>query len=501
MSADAVVARVDAVVSSVDAVVSSVDAVVLGSGTDELVCAHSLARAGRRVVVLDERAGARVESEAGWIPSHLIRDLELERHGLRIERPDPWATAPLPGGGYLQLWADMGRSVDAIRRLSPRDAAKWPVFCERLSRIARLLERVYSEAPPDPVSANDPARLAALGWRFKSLGRTGIEDFLRLLPISIADWLDDWFECPELKAILAATAIRHYRGGPRADGTGFRLLHHHAGCPTGVFGPAQSNVHEVLLRLPGVELRTAQAVRIASRGGRVSGVVLASGEEIAAPLVVSGLGPRRTLLELADTDGLDPELTRAIRHIRSRGVAARVRIALEREPSSPVLHVAPSLDYLERAADDAKYGRVSREPYAHARAAGRDADGRHRVEVHLQYAPYALAEGSWDAGRGAALGDLARSLLARHWPEFGSAMVERVWTPRDLEAQYGWPEGQPHHAELALDQALWMRPLPGLARYATPLPGLYLCGPAMHPGAGIEGVSGAHAARAVREGA
>jgi phytoene dehydrogenase-like protein len=479
----------------------SVDALVIGAGVDELVCAHYLARRGLRVLVLDDRPGESGRGdEPGWIPSRVIRDLQLERHGLSVRRPDPWVTAPLAGGGFLQLWADRGRSIEAIRRVSPRDAEKWPAFCETMARLAGILERVYGGPPPDPSGSSNGelARVAALGLELRGLGRRGVGDFLRLLPVAVADWLDEWFECAELKAILAATAIAHYRGGPRSDGTGFRLLHHHVGCPAGVFSPARSNTRDVLARLPDVQLRGGAVVaRIAVRGGRVTGVALAGGEEIAASLVVSGADPRRTLLEWTEAEALDPELTRAVRHIRSRGVVARVLLSLEGAPSHPVLHVAPTLDYLERAADDAKYGQVSREPYLQARASGHGADGRQRVEVHLQYAPWALREGVWDAGRGAALGDLARDTLARHWPEFGGAAVERVWTPRDLEAERGWPEGQAHHAELALDQALWMRPLPGWARYRTPVPGLYLCGPATHPGAGSAGASGANAARVI----
>jgi phytoene dehydrogenase-like protein len=480
----------------------SADVVVIGAGVDELVCAHYLARAGHRVQVLEERAREPGGEDApGWIPPRVIRDLELERHGLVVRRAEPWVTAPLPGGGFLQLWADTARSVEAIRRLSPRDAAKWPDFSRRMAELAALLERIYADLPPDPVSpaAGELARLGGLGLRLRALGRKGIEDFLRLLPISVSDWLDDWFECAELKAILAAMAIAHYHGGPRADGTGFRLLHHHVGCPEGVFSPAISNVRSVLAKLPGVQIRSDAAVaRIAVRAGQVTGVVLASGKEIAAPLVVSGAGPRRTMLDLVEADGLDPEFTRAVHHIRCRGVVARVQLVLDREPPHPVLHVASSLDYLERAADDAKYGRISREPYLQARNAGRAADGRHRVEVHLQYAPYRLADGDWNAARGVALGELARTALSRHWPEFGSATVERALTPRDLETEWGWPEGQAHHAELALDQALWMRPIPALARYRTPLGGLYLCGPGMHPGGGIAGAAGANAARVIR---
>ena len=480
----------------------SADVVILGSGVDELVCAHYLARSGRRVQVLEEHAREPDGDGApGWIPPRVIRDLELERHGLVIRRPDPWVTAPLPGGGFLQLWADGARSVDAIRRVSPRDAAKWPDFSRRMAELAGLLERVYSDLPPDPASpaTGELARLGGLGLRLKALGRTGVQDFLRLLPISVADWLDDWFESAELKAVLAATAITHYHGGPRADGTGFRLLHHHVGCPAGVFSPAISNVRSVLAKLPGVQMRSDAAVaRIAVRAGKVAGVVLAGGGEIAAPLVVSGAGPRRTLLELVEADGLDPEFTRAVHHIRCRGVVARVRLVLERELPQPVLHVASSLDYLERAADDAKYGRISGEPYLRACGAGRAADGRYRVDVHLQYAPYRLADGEWSAGRGAALGELARTALSRHWPELGGATVERVLTPRSLEAEWGWPEGQAHQAELALDQSLWMRPIPALARYRTPVGGLYLCGPGMHPGGGIAGAAGANAARVIR---
>ncbi len=479
----------------------SVDAVVIGAGVDELTCAHYLARAGHRVQVLEEPAREPDADGAGWIPPRVIRDLELERHGLVIGRADPWVTAPLPGGGFLQLWADPGRSADAIRRLSPRDAAKWPEFSRRMAGLAGLLERAYSDLPPDPVSpaAGELARLGEFGLRLRSLGRAGIQDFLRLLPISVADWLDDWFECAELKAILAATAIAHYHGGPRADGTGFRLLHHHVGCPAGVFSPARSNLRGVLAKLPGVPVRGGAAVaRIAVRAGQVTGVVLAGGEEIAAPLVVSGAGPRRTLLELMEVDGLDPEFTRAVHHIRCRGVVAGVQLVLEREPPHPVLHVASSLDDLERAADDAKHGRISREPYLQARSAGRGADGRHRVEVHVQYAPYRLADGEWNAARGAALGELARAALSRHWPELGGAAVERVLGPRDLEAEWGWPEGQAHQAELALDQALWMRPIPALARYRTPVRGLYLCGPGMHPGGGVAGAAGANVARVIR---
>jgi len=471
-------------------------ALVIGAGVNELVAAHYLARAGHRVLVLDDRT-ARDDAEPGWIPPRIVRDLGLDRHGLRIEHPDPWIAAPLPDGGRLELWHDVARSAEAIRRVSPNDAAKWPAFCARMARLARLLETLYAAPPPDPMTRElgELARLAGLGLRARRLGRQGIEDLLRLLPMSVADFLDDWFETDVLKAALGAAGIMHLQQGPRSGGTAFRLLHQHAGSPAGVFRPPRSNIARVLAELPGVEhRRDAQVVRIMVREGRAVGAVLAGGEEIAARVVVSGADPQRTLLGLVAPGWLDPELARAVRNIRCRGVVARVTLALDREPGFATLAVGPSLDDLERAYDDAKYGRVSRRPYLEARSAEPTPDGRHRVDVHVQYAPYALADGGWDDARRAALGDLVVEMLSPHLP----TVVERtVLAPPDLEEAHGWPEGQAHHAELALDQLLWMRPVPALARYATPIEGLYLCGPSMHPGGGVAGAAGANAARVI----
>ncbi|MBI4204042.1 MAG: NAD(P)/FAD-dependent oxidoreductase, partial [Betaproteobacteria bacterium] len=343
------------------------------------------------------------------------------------------------------------------------------------------------------------AQLAGFAFGVRRLGRQGIEDLLRLMPMPVADLLDDWFESDALKAVLGGAGVMHLCQGPRSGGTAFRLLHHHVGSPPGVFRPPVSNIGRVLAELPGVELRRAAAVaRIAVRAGRVASVALASGEEIPASLVVSGADPRRTLIDWVDPGWLDPEFIRAVRHVRCRGVVARVTLTIERAPGFSTLVVAPSLDYIERAYDDAKYGRVSRAPYLEARSDGVRSDGRHRVEVDVQYAPYALAEGEWDEARRRALGDLAVEVLARHLPGFGATVIERsVLSPRDLEERYGFPEGQAHHAELALDQALWMRPLPGWARYRMPIDGLYLCGPGTHPGGGIAGAAGANAARVI----
>jgi len=478
-----------------------VSVLVIGAGVNELVCAHYLARAGRSVVVLDPRP-AREDSlpEVGWIPPRIVRELGLAGRGLKIDRRDPWITVPLADGERLELWHDMTRSVEAIRRVSPCDAAKWPEFCERMKRLARFLEHLYIKPPPDLMSRDlgDLAQLAVLGFRVRRLGRQGIEDLLRLLPMSVADWLDDWFEADALKAVLGAAGVMHLHQGPRSGGTAFMLLHHHVGSPAGVFRPLLSNLRRVLAEFPGLEIRRgAEVARIAVREGRVAYVVLENGEEISTSLVVSGADPRRTLLNLVDPGWLDPDVVRAVRHIRCRGVVARVTLALDRAPGFSTLVVAPSLDYIERAYDDAKHGRVSHEPYLEASSDGRTVDGRYPVEVHVQYAPYAFAAGMWDDDRRLELGDLAVKVLSQRLRDFEAAVVKRVLSPRDLEDQYGFPEGQEHHAELALDQALWMRPLPGWARYRTPIEGLYLCGPGTHPGGSIAGAAGANAARVI----
>jgi phytoene dehydrogenase-like protein len=230
----------------------------------------------------------------------------------------------------------------------------------------------------------------------------------------------------------------------------------------------------------------------------VTKVVLESGEEIEASAVISGLTPARTLLELMDPGLLDPTIVRAVRNIRARGVSAQISLKLDRDPGFTTLVIAPSLDYLERAYDDVKYGRASSAPYIEARHLGTTAAARHHVQVHGQFLPRVAADAEWDTRAAESLGRAIVARLAQHVPGLTDSVVEQhVLTPSDMEHVHGFPEGQPYHAELALDQVLWMRPAPALAQYRTPIEGLYLCGPAMHPGGGIAGAAGANAASVV----
>jgi len=472
-------------------------AVVIGAGANELVAAQVLARGGWNVLVLD-RCVADADGAtdvAGWVGPAIVADLDLERNGLKIQRPDPWVTAPVADGARLELWNDVTRSAESIRRFSRNDAARWPAFCDQMSTLARALETLSTEPPPDPMGEGIGALadLGGLALRMRRMGRQGLEDLLRMVPMPIADLLDDWFEYDALKGLLGAAGVLHLHQGPRAGGTTLNFLQNHLGCALGVFRPALSNVVRVLAALPGIEIRRGvEAARIEVREGRVMGVTLAGGEEIAAALVLSGTDPRHTLLGLLDPGWLEPEFVRTLRGMRSRGVVAQVTLTLGHAPGLSTLAVAPSLDYLERAHDDAKYGRVSQQPYIEARPEDRS------VHVHVQFAPYALTGATWDDAQRAALADLVVRTLETHVPGISAAVTARsVLAPPDLECRFGWPEGQMHHAEPALDQWLWMRPTPELVRYRTPVRGLYLCGPAMHPGGWMPGACGYHAAKQI----
>jgi len=474
-------------------------AVVIGAGVNELVAAHYLARAGCAVTLVRSEV-ALERADTGWVTPRLAHDLGIDPRLLGAPCADPWAIAPLPGGGRLELTSDVGASAEAIRRLSARDAERWPEFCARMHAHARVLGCLYAEPPPDPMATalRDLARLARGALRVRGLGRSGMEAFLRLLPMSAADFLDDWFESDALKGVLGAAGVMHAFQGPRSGGTAFGLLHHHVGSAPGVFRPPLTNLRAALGAVGGVTMRGGTVARIETKESRITGVALAGGETIPAPLVVSGLPPARTLLEMTDPGLLDPQLVRALRNVRSRGVVAELELVLDRHPGSSTLVIAPALDYLERAYDDAKYGRVSTHPYMEARYEGTDAQGKHRVRVHVQYVPYALRDAVWDTALAQNFGRAVLAKLSEHAPGLSAALVgQHVLTPHDLEHLYGFPQGQAYHAELALDQVLWMRPLPELAQYRTPLPGLYLCGPAMHPGAGVAGAAGANAAAVI----
>jgi len=513
------------------------DVVVIGGGANGLVAAAVLGRAGLRVVLVEsgETLGgqARVVEFApgfraaplghdpGWLPPAVARALGLEPP--EAPATDGSLAVPVSAGRFLVLPSDSARAAEAIRPHSAADASRWPAFTARLHRLAGFLGALYQTPAPDvdAQSLDEWLPLLGIAARFRGLGRADMIEFLRTLPMSVWELLDDSFECAPLKAAVAAGGGRDHQQGPRSGGTGFVLLHHLVGAAMGSMGgrggwrpgpTAFTEMAEGAVRQSGVTFRTGTPVsRVRVENDRATGVVLAGGEAIDATAVLSTANPAHTLLDLVDPVWLDPEFLHAVGNIRHRGCTSVVLYALGGLPDVPglphaalggVVSLTCSLEALERAADAAKYGEVPETPHVEVtvptvRHPELAPEGKHVLVARVQYAPYRLRSGSsWDATRREALADAATAAIGRVMPGLDSVIERRAaWSPRDLEERFGLREGAVSHGELGLDQILFMRPVPGWGRHTTPIEGLYLGGAGTHPGPGILGAPGWLAAR------
>jgi len=514
------------------------DAVVIGAGANGLTAAAALGEAGLRVLLLepDKTTGgqgkvvefapgfraAPLGSDPGWLPPAVARALRLSA----IERTtsdSPLSVAVEPGK-FLTLSRDTSRAAEAIRAHSPGDASKWPAFTARLRKLAGFLEVLYQTPAPDidARSLGDLLPLLGVGRKFRALGRVDMIEFLRTLPMSVWELLDDWFESAPLKAAVAAGGIQDFQQGPRSGGTGFVLLHYLVGAPAGSVrgrvpwraGPsAFTDAAEQAARRAGVTVRTGAAVaRVRVKDDAVAGVVLENGEEVDSSYVLSTADPARTFLDWIDPVWLDPEFIQAVRNIRFRGCTAVVLYALGALPRIPglassealagVVTLTPRVESLERAADAAKYGAVSEKPHVEVTVPtllwpDLAPQGKHVLVARAQYAPYRLADAAaWDVPRRDALAASVTAAIEAVAPGFSSTVLHQAaWSPHDLERQFGLREGAASHGELGLDQILFMRPVAGWGQHATPIAGLYLGGAGAHPGPGILGGPGWLAAR------
>lgn len=519
---------------------SRYDAIVVGGGHNGLVAAAYLARAGRRTLVLERRpvlGGAAVTEEifpgfrfsvfsyvVSLLRPEIIRELDLPRHGLRI-LPLESTLTPLENGDYLASWADPDETRRELYRHSPRDADALIPFDRLMQQMAMAVKPILDMVPPDPTSLapSELAGMLRLGKHFHSLGTERFHALCKLMTMSAADFLDEWFEFDPLKATKSASGIIGTFLGPRSPGSAYVLLHHYMGEIDGAFRAwgfqkggtgAVSEAIAAAARAFGAEIRTSSPVeRVLVRDGRAYGVALESGEEFAAPVVVSGLDPRLTFTKLVDPKELPEDLVEAVRRYRFRGSSAKVNLALDGLPDFTCLpgpgphlrgaiSISPSVEYLERAYDDAKYGEFSRSPYMDIVIPSMiDPEmalpGKHVMSIFVQYAPYHV-NGGWTDAKREALGDAVVDTLARFAPNLKSLILHRqVLTPVDIERITGLSEGNIFQGELALQQLFFLRPAPAWAKYSTPIQGYWQCGSGTHPGGGIMGASGRLAARRI----
>jgi phytoene dehydrogenase-like protein len=523
----------------------SYDVVIVGAGHNGLVAATYLARAGKKTLVVERRdvAGGIVATEefapgykasigpdlVGLLRPQIVQDLELERHGLEIINLDPTVFLPLPDGGHFTLWRDRDKTLQEIERYSKADAAAYPKFVELIQSVTGFLRKAFAKPTPRPEShdTRDLLDLLQLAWKMRRLGTKNMQQTLRIIPTSVADLLNEWFESQPLKACLASQGIVGVSMGPRSFGTAVIFLYHQfeeKGWPWSSWGfprGGMGSVSAALLRAAesqGVTIRTqANVSRIRIEDGRANGVVLEGGEEIAARRVVSNADPGTTFMKLVEPEHLEVEFLKKIERIRYRGVTAKLNLALSELPDftclpgkDPAAHhrgviqIGPNLDYLEKAYDHVKYRRPSERPFLQAIIPSLldpslAPDGKHVMSVIMQYAPYRIDDGDWHTRRDS-LADTIIDTLSEYAPNLKGAVLERqILTPLDYQEVYGQPEGSFHHGEISIDQLYIMRPTDGWSRYRTPIASLYLCGSGTHPGGGVSGACGLSASRRILE--
>jgi phytoene dehydrogenase-like protein len=520
----------------------SYDAIIIGGGHNGLTNAAYLARAGKKVLVLERRyvlGGAAVTEEiipgfkfsvcsyvVSLLRPEIIRDLDLPRHGLEILPLDGTFT-PMPNGDHLWRVNDHAKTRRELVRHSRLDAEAYDEFGKEMVQMCRFVKPLLAMTPPDPTSLHPSGlrKFAFLARRFQSLPAEEKYNLVQLMTMSAADFLDQWFETDVLKATMSASGIIGTFLGVRSPGTAYVLLHHYMGEIDGAFRAwgfsrggtgAISNAIGDAAREAGAEIRMeAPVAKILMRNGRAVGVVLQSGEEIHAKIVSSSVDPNLTFVKMLDANELPAEFLEEVRRYKYRGSSGKVNLALDALPeftSAPkhngsnsnhhlrgAISISPSVDYMERAYDQAKYGEFSHRPYIDMvipslTDTSLAPPGKHVLSCFVQYAPYKLKNGSWE-NRREEFGNAVIDTISEYAPNLKNIIIgKQVLTPLDIEQQIGLTEGNIFQGELSLEQLFFLRPVAGWARYRTPIKNLYMCGSATHPGGGIMGAPGRLAA-------
>jgi len=514
------------------------DAVIVGGGHNGLTSAAYLARAGRRVLVLERRhvlGGAAVTEEVfpgfrfsvfsyvvSLLRPEIIRELNLARYGLEILPLDGTIT-PLDDD-YLWRVNDHGKTIRELRRWSVNDAEAYEEYAQLMVDMARFVKPILSAVPPDPgrISPREWTPLFPLAKGFRDLPRRLQQTFVQLMTMSAADFLDQWFETEPLKATMSASGIIGTYQGPRSPGTAYVLLHHYMGEIDGAFRAwgipkggtgGVSNAIAGAARALGAEIRTeAPVARVDVRGGRAVGVTLESGEQIGADVVLSSVDSHRTFLQLIEPGTLDDDFVADVKRYKYRGSSGKVNLALDGLPELAckpgtgdwlrgAISFSPSLDYMERAYDEAKYGQPSSRPYVDMIIPtlvqpDMAPPGKHVMSCFVQWVPYHLAGGAvWDDAARERFGETVIDTIAERFPTIRDHILHKQFiTPLDIENVTGLTEGNIFQGELSLEQLFFNRPVPGWSRYRTPVRDLWMCGSATHPGGGIMGASGRIAA-------
>src|SRR5437773_587767 len=516
---------------------SKYDVVVIGGGHNGLVNAAYLARGGKKVLVCERRhvlGGAAVTEEvfpgfkfsvASYVVSllrpEIIRELDLPRHGMEILPLDGTFT-PMLNGDYLWRVNDHAKTRREIARHSRLDAEAYDEYGKAMVEMGRFVKPILAMTAPDPTSLalRGLRDLLSIAGRFQRLPAEDKYNQVQLMTMSAAGFLDQWFETDVLKATMSASGIIGTFLGVRSPGTAYVLLHHYMGEIDGAFRAwgfarggtgAISNAIAGAAREAGVEIRTrAPIVRILVTSGQATGVVLEDGEEVRGAVISSSVDPNQTFLKMIEPGELPEEFLEEVRRYKFRGSSGKVNLALDALPDFKCLpgagahlrgaiSISPSVEYMERAYDEAKYGSYSRRPYIDVviptlTDPSVAPPGKHVMSCFVQYAPYQVKRGNWDEQR-EAFGDTVVETLAEYAPNLKNIVIGRhVLTPLDLEREWGLTEGNIFQGELSLEQLFFLRPVPGWAEYRTPIKNLYMCGSATHPGGGIMGAPGRLAA-------